>query len=111
MALPQGGGDVVTEDKVRDQQRIMAYLTPVQGSGGPRHTSTPAGRLGFVVINLDANFPFNATLSGIPHGGARFTGHRYSAETVDLGLGSTTAVNGTVSVRIPPISIEFWVQF
>lgn len=99
----------VAEDKVRDQQRIMAFLTPTQGSGGPRHTATAAGRLGFVLVNLDPSFPFHATLRGLPTG--EFNGHRYSADTVDVALGSTAAVGGVVNVTVPPLSIEFWVQF
>jgi len=109
----------VQEDVVRDGQRILAFRTPVQGKGGPRHMSTPQGLLGFVITNINPTASFNATISiqGLTPSTAAsttaFTGHRYGFAMIDNVIGTKQLTNDrtTLSVNVPPLSIEFWVQF
>eukprot|EP00040_Diaphanoeca_grandis_P011350 m.58133 g.58133 ORF g.58133 m.58133 type:complete len:602 (+) comp22501_c0_seq1:426-2231(+) len=103
----------VVEELQLDAQRILAFKTPARGKGGPQHMATPGGLVGFIVTNMDQNkhFVANVTLVGVNISGASFVGHRYSSTMFDGNLGETKPINATMSITLPPLSIEFWVQY
>ena len=107
----------VKEDVVRADQRIFAFVTAAaEGKGGPRHPDTPAGRLGVVLVNLapSATFTARVAISGLAEGGGGgggLNGHRYTASEFGTRLGAKSASSGALEVTVPPLSVEFWVQY
>ena len=143
----------VDEDEVRVQQRILAFITPPVGQGGPRHLETPSGCLGVVLVNLAQDSSFVANISRSSSGGASgggctstvnatpggvsdvFVGHRYNASVFDQQIGSISSNPDSAGIRgglnaqrtllsggsgsaatfftvvVPPLSIEFWLQY
>jgi len=101
----------VGEDVVRRDQRILAFRTPTRGAGGPHHSETPEGLLGVVLTNRDSSQNFTAEVSLQGASVIAFRGHRFSASAVNIDLGSQSASKGTLTVKLPPLSIEFWVQY
>jgi hypothetical protein len=107
----------VQEDTVRQDQRVLAYLTPSMGAGGPQHTGTPAGRLGVVLTNRNPKEPFNVTLrltnassGSIPT--LPFRGYRYGPNVTGIELGQqSVSSSGEFTVVLPPQSIEFWLCY
>ena len=94
----------------------MAFPTPAQGRGGPRHLATPAGRLGLVLTNQDPANAFTARITIAPgaahdHDGGPFHGHRYTGGSFDVRLPDAQSEGGVLTVTLPPLSIEFWLQF
>lgn len=101
----------VAEDVYRKGQRILAFKTPSLGSGGPHHQETPEGLLGIVLTNRDASKSFTANITLQGASASAFRGHRYNASAVDVELGQKSADKSTFAVTLPPLSIEFWVQY
>lgn len=102
----------VDEDVVRADQRIMAFVTPPAGSGGPLHVTTPGGMLGIALTNQGMQgtpLVARVNISGaLP---VLFRGHRYNSTVFDLDLGEATPHDGVITLEVPPQSVEFWVQY
>ena len=85
----------VKEDKVRKDQRIMAW-------------KSPEGKLAFALTNRSSTNPFSFKVNtGLE--GKTFHGYRLTADSEEENyLGTKTG--GEISTTLEPYSIEFWVQ-
>jgi len=107
----------VGEGQSYRDNRIMSFVTPAEDTDrGPLHADTPADRIGIVLTNRqnDTEFTYNITLKNTTTKSLdahSFNGHRYSAVEVDTPLGSRNVVDGVLHVTVPPMSIEFWLQY
>eukprot|EP01047_Picozoa_sp_COSAG01_P026857 COSAG01_NODE_1746_length_9334_cov_42.941419_5_plen_588_part_00 len=118
--MPWGATRVtVDEDEVRKDQRVLAFVTPAVGSGGPHHATTPAGRLGVVLTNRNAHSAFDCAVvvagaagRGGPGAAAqRFRGFRYGPNITGQALGESAPVDGALRLTLPPQVIEFWLAY
>ena len=114
----------VAEATVNDDARIMAFKTPsdtlTHGAGGPLHAFvTPPDRIGVVLaygrdVNNATGASFTYTLGfddGRPH---TLNGYRFTSDDsgYNISLGSVTVpASGYADITVPPLSIEFWIEW
>ena len=82
----------VDEDKVRGDNRILAWRTP-------------AGKLGIAITNRSGK-PFRFRIGA--GRGATFAGYRFTPREANVSLGR--AKGPELSPEVPDLAIEFWVE-
>ena len=105
------------------QRRHHARVFDRPGAARDASARAAASHLAVVLTNSDAgaNFTAGVVLMGLPAaaaGGAApvFEGHGYGPSAMDEALGNLTAAadaygHWQLNVTLPPLSIQFWVQF
>ena len=113
----------VTEETVEPDARIMVFKTPegtlTHGHGGPLHAyRTPPGKIGLVLAygrDAKPGVNFTYTVAFDDNQAHTLNGYRFTPDAsgynVSLGSKTWSAGGAGIDITVPPLAIEFWVEW